>query len=207
MPLIKIQKSNKQSGWGLWFISESEQELLNLVHDELDTSIINPYKKREWLAGRALLKELVSQAGIEYQGTLKNEFGKPFLKGLNHHISLSHSFPYVAAQIDDMREVGIDIEQPKPKLFNIAHRIMKPEELSDAGEDMVKHCIYWCAKEAMYKIYGKRGLHFSSQLIVENFKLTNSGMLHGTIIANNTEQVVQLRYLVQPDYVLVFTQT
>ena len=54
----------------------------------------------EWLAGRALLKHLSKIFGVEYRGTVKNQFGKPFLAGHPHHISLSHSFPMVAAQID-----------------------------------------------------------------------------------------------------------
>lgn len=204
---MKVHKTNKHSLWGLWFISESENELANLVEDKIDDTIINPNKRREWLAGRALLKELVFQSGNEYPGVYKDEFGKPHLQGLPHHISLSHSFPYVAAQLNESHAVGIDLEQPKSKLLNIAPRIMSADELIDAGEDLVKHCVYWCAKEAMYKIYGKRGLHFSSELLLDSFRLQNAGQLNGTIIANGNRQPIELNYVIQSDYVLVYTQT
>ncbi len=207
MPILKVQKTNKHSRWGLWYISETENELKKIVDADIDSSIIHTQKKLEWLAGRALLKELVFQSGFEYKGTTKDEFGKPHLLEHALFISLSHSYPYVAAQIDSNQPVGIDLEQPKPKLLNIAHRVLSPEELAHAGMDITKHCVYWCAKEAMYKLYGKRGLHFSSDLLVDNFTLANSGNLKGTIIAQGNIQHTELSYIVQPDYILVYTLT
>jgi len=207
MPLIKIQDTGKQSAWALWFISEDEQELTSLIKDQPDATTINAIKRLEWLAGRVLLRQLVEHAGLDYQGTIKDEFGKPFLKNLPHHISLSHSFPYVAAQIDSHYEIGIDLEQPKSKLLNIAHRILSPTELTDAGNDVVKHCVYWCAKETMYKAYGKKGLHFSDQLQVKPFVLLNAGDLYGRINAKETSRDLTMTYIIQPDYVLVHTKT
>jgi 4'-phosphopantetheinyl transferase len=70
----------------------------------------------------------------------------------------------------------------------------------------VKHCVYWCAKEAMYKLYGKRGLHFNSQLNLDPFELKKSGELQGYIRANGIPKVVALGYIVKDDYVLVYTK-
>lgn len=207
MPVIKVHKSNKESQWGLWFISESEDELQNLIDEKPDPSIVNTTKRREWLAGRALLKELITLSGHEYKGTDKDEYGKPYLIGLYHHISLSHSFPYVAAQLDLLHPVGIDLEQPKSKLLNIASRVLSEEELMDAGNDVLKHCVYWCAKEALYKLYGKRGLHFSSELLINSFTLQNAGDLRGTIATGRNQLSIALKYFIQPDYVVVLTQT
>jgi 4'-phosphopantetheinyl transferase len=207
MPLIKMQTTGRQSAWALWFISESEQEFNTSIEERPELTIINTTKRLEWLAGRVLLQQLTEQFGLDYQGTTKNEFGKPFLKNLPHHISLSHSFPYVAAQIDLHFEIGIDLEQPKSKLLNIAHRVLSPTELLDAGTDIVKHCVYWCAKETMYKAYGKRGLHFSNQLLVKPFELLRAGDLYGKINANDCSRDLSMTYLIQPDYVLVLTKT
>jgi len=207
MPLIKMQTTGHQSAWALWFISETEQEFFSTIEERPESTIINTTKRLEWLAGRMLLQQLAEQFGLEYQGTTKNEFGKPFLKNLPHHISLSHSFPYVAAQIDSHFEIGIDLEQPKSKLLNIAHRVLSPTELIDAGTDIVKHCVYWCAKETMYKAYGKRGLHFSDQLQVLPFELLPAGDLYGKINANDSSRDLSMTYLIQPDYVLVLTKT
>lgn len=207
MPLLKIQKTDKQSGWALWFITEQESELTEASGEQVDSTIVSYTKRLEWLAGRALLKSLVEQCGLEFHGIVKDEFGKPFLRGYTHPISLSHSYPYVAAQIDSKIEVGIDLEQPKSKLLNIANRVLSATEFQDAGNDVIKHCIYWCAKEAMYKSYGKRGLHFADHLLISPFELKRSGDLEGRIIANGAQRELELAYSVQPDYVLVHTKT
>ena len=207
MPLIKIQRTGNQSAWALWFISENEEELISIIKERPESTIIHSTKRLEWLAGRTLLQQLTEHLGLEYYGTIKDEFGKPFLKDHLHHISLSHSFPYVAAQIDVHHEIGIDLEQPKAKLLTIAHRILAPSELTDAGTDVVKHCVYWCAKETMYKAYGKKGLSFLDQLRVEPFTLKNTGDIYGKISANGNSRQLAMNYLIQPDYVLVHTKT
>jgi phosphopantetheinyl transferase len=207
MPLLKIQKNSEQSGWALWFITETEQELSEISGESIDNTIISYTKRLEWLAGRALIKSLVEQCGLDFYGLEKDEYGKPFLKEHTHPISLSHSFPYVAAQIDQTTEVGIDLEQPKPKLLNIAPRVLSSQELEDAGTDITKHCVYWCAKEALYKSYGKRGLHFANHLIVAPFVLRRGGELQGKIVVDGYSRELGLIYSIQPEYVLVHTKT
>lgn len=206
MPLLKIQKNSEQSGWALWFITETEQELSEISGESIDSTIVSYTKRLEWLAGRALIKSLVEQCGLDFYGLEKDEYGKPFLKNHPHRISLSHSHPYVAAQIDQTTEVGIDLEQPKPKLLKIAHRVLSSQELEDAGTDITKHCVYWCAKEALYKSYGKRGLHFANHLIVAPFVLRRGGELQGKIVADGYSRELGLIYSIQPDYVLVHTK-
>jgi phosphopantetheinyl transferase len=204
MPLVAITNTDQQAAWALWHISETESELAFLSMEALPEEIAAPQKRLEYLAGRALVRYLAEQAGLDYIGIHKDEYGKPFLKNLPHHISLSHSFPYVAAQLHPTQAVGIDLEQPKDKLLRIGPRVLAPQELSDAGTNVTKHCVYWCAKEAMYKVHGKRGLHFDKQLLVAPFTLQASGLLAGTIVAESPQKIT-LGYLVQPDYVLVYT--
>jgi phosphopantetheinyl transferase len=205
MPLIKIQKYNNESAWGLWFISETEETLKKLIPEDIDNSIQYPAKRLEWMAGRSLLLELVKSFNLEYKGIYKDEAGKPFLNNLPHHISLTHSYPYVAAQIDTSHNVGIDLEQPKQKLLRIAPRILSEFELNDAGENIIKNCVYWCAKEAMYKYNGRKGIHFSTQLLIEPFELQNHGELKGTLKINGINHQIGLNYLLENEYVLVHT--
>ena len=207
MPLLKIENTGKESGWAIWLIEESEQELAFIASEQCPEEIVSLQKRLEWLAGRALIKKLVEYHSLPYAGITKDEFGKPFLRELNHHISLSHSYPHIAAQLDLNQSVGIDLEQPKEKLLSIAHRVLSPVELVDAAKDVSKHCIYWCAKEAMYKMYGKRGLHFSNQLNIEPFKIELAGFLKGTITVKEQKQNVDLVYRIEHDFVLVYTKT
>lgn len=206
MPLVRSEMTGEGSAWGLWQITETEEELSFLALESCPDDIIAPAKRKEFLAGRALIKTLAEKVGVQYSGIRKDEQGKPFLRDQSHEISLSHSSPYVAAQIDPREAVGIDIEQPKEKLLRVAPRVLSTTEENDAGNDIVKHCVYWCAKEAMYKLYGKRGLHFNNQLNLDPFVLKRSGDLQGYIRANGIPTMVSLGYVVKDDYVLVYTK-
>ena len=207
MPILKLQTEGKDQAWAYWQIQESEEELAYLAQQTCPDEIIFSQKRLEWLAGRALIRKLTEQCGLEYLGLRKDEFGKPFLKNHPHHISLSHSFPMVAAQIALKHPVGIDIEQPKPKLKAIAHRMFSPEEVEDAGDDLVKLCIYWCAKEALYKIYGKRNLLFTDHLHILPFTLLTDGAIKGMIKGNFETLNVDLQYFVMDEFILVVTQS
>lgn len=205
MPVDRIY-SSEDSCWGLWKITEEETSLQNeVIGETVPSTLTNPLKRREFFAGRALLKALLHQWEIPYPGIEKDRFGKPFLAGSDVHISLSHSYPFVAAIIHRHKNVGIDLEQPKDKLLRIAPRILSPQELRNAGEDVVKHCVYWCAKEALIKIYGKKDLIFSRNLLISPFFLQQKGDLIGRIIADNTETAIPLEYLVSDDFVVVFS--
>jgi phosphopantetheinyl transferase len=205
MPLQKIHELGSESQWGLWLVEESEELLAYEALESAPEEIVSPQKRLEYLAGRALIKKLVEKNGFEYDGLFKDEFGKPYLKELAHQISLSHSYPYVAAQIHPNTAVGIDVEQPKEKLLRIGSRVLSPTELADAGSDPIKHCVYWCAKEALYKIHGKKGLHFNHQLTLEPFSLAPSGRLVGHILLEELNTRATLGYEVNPEFVLVYT--
>lgn len=159
------------------------------------------------MAGRVLVQQLFRAMGLNFTGIVKNEHGKPFPNGYPYHMSLSHSFPYVAALINKRGPAGIDLEQPKEKLLRVAHRIFHPVELSDAGNNVVKHCVYWCAKEALIKIYGKKDLFFSENLLVDPFELGQEGDLRGRIVTPMSETIIPLHYSVSPGYVLVYNQS
>ncbi len=205
MPLKEIHQTRDQSGWAIWHIRESVEQLANKLIGTPPNEITHENKKLEWLAARHLVLSLSNHLGLRYFGVKKDAFGKPFLEKYPHHLSLSHSFPYVAVQIDHDQPVGIDLEQPKAKILKIAPRIFSPVELKDAGADIVKHTVYWCAKETMYKIHGKGELHFSNQLNIEPFLLQEEGSLKG-VISSTTKIEVTLDYRIEPDYVFVKTK-
>jgi len=206
MPLFDYSRQNQQQAWALWTITESEEELAYSAMETAPEDLVAVEKRLEWLAGRALLRELTGRLEIEYAGIWKDEFGKPFLKGSKAWISLSHSFPYVAAQVGPF-PVGVDLEQPKAKVIKVAPRILAPGELADAGQDLVKHTVYWCAKEALFKIHGQKGMFFARHLLVEGFQLTEQGTLRGEIRLASSPQRVGLAYRIYPDFVFVFTDT
>jgi phosphopantetheinyl transferase len=205
MPLEKIVIETDRA-WALWRVTEDEEALRLKLDDvePLPENIAHPAKRIEWLAGRIVLTTLFDALSIPFQGITKNDFGKPFPTGSDHHLSLSHSFPFVAALVDKNGPAGIDLEQPKVKLFKVAHRIFHRNELKDAGNDLIKHCVYWCAKETLVKIYGKKDLTFAEHLLIDAFQLAEEGDIRGRIIAGGRESVIPLHYQVFPGFVLVF---
>jgi len=205
MPLEKIV-TEQDWGWALWRITEDADTLARQLPtgETLPDSLTHPIKKIEWLAGRRLLTELFDGLSLTFRGVTKDEFGKPFPTGHDHHISLSHSYPFVAALVNKRGPAGIDLEQPKMKLFRVAHRIFHRDELKDAANDLTKHCIYWCAKEALLKVYGKKHLTFAEHLLIDAFQIAEEGDIRGRIIADGRETVVPLHYVVSPGFVMVF---
>ena len=206
MPLEKLVVELGRT-WALWRIEEEEDTLAKMVpFDKVPDTITSPQKRLEWITGRVLVKEVMEAMDLNYQGILKDEFGKPFPEGYDYQLSLSHSFPFVAVLLDKYESVGIDLEQPKEKLLRIAPRIHSEGELTDAGTDIIKHCIYWCAKEALIKIYGKKDLIFSENMKILPFQRQVEGDIIGKIIVKDMERVIPLYYKVHPEFVLVFNK-
>ncbi len=208
--MLELKGVGKERLLGLYRIENTYDQLLEELNpDELDRELLDTYsnvqKKQEWLAARILLREVCRFLGIEYMGTRKDSNGKPFLQGHSYQISLSHSFPYVAVIADPHRDVGIDLEQPKEKLKKISSRYLDDRELSlcmDLNIDAL--CIFWCAKEALYKIYSKKGLNFRNEIHLYpegDFPWNN---ILGVIDRNGEEGHFPLRCEHGSDYIMVY---
>jgi len=206
MPQLETDIS-KTRAWGLWKIEELEPELIRITdgREKIPTEITHAEKRAEFLAARRLVKNLADQLNLNYQGLTKDDFGKPLLRGYPHHVSLSHSYPYVTAIIDIEKPVGIDLEHFKSKLLRIAPRMFSTTELKDAGDSVQKNCVYWSAKEALMKVYGKKDLVFSENLLVEPFTLESSGTLTGHIYVNDAKTTLALAYKLYSNFTIVYS--
>ena len=150
---------------------------LNLTADEQAdlASIAHPGQRIEWLACRVALKTLIDDAGFPYMGLHKDEWGKPHLYSsvrgtfLPGHISLSHTPGWAVAVWHFARPVGIDVEPVRDQFVRVVPRVLSASEMADANGRADRLAVYWCAKEAMYKLYGKRQLTFREHLLVEPF--------------------------------------
>ena len=207
MPLENIVLEDSRA-WALWRITEDESTLAASLGpvEQVSATITNANKRLEWLAGRVLVKQVLNAMSFDFHGINKDVFGKPFPKGHDFHLSLSHSYPYVATLLDKNESVGIDLEQPKEKLLRIAPRIFHPQELSDAGSDITKHCVYWCAKETLVKVHGQKNLVFAEHLLIEPFEMSMTGDISGKIIVGEEERIIPLHYIIYPNFVVVFNQ-
>ncbi len=170
-------------------------------------SILHPEKKMEFLAVRQALILLMQKLNLNYQGTYKDAFGKPYLINHQGSIALTHAYPYVAVQWRRDSFAGIDMEGIQPKLLKVAHRVLCPQELEATSDDLNMLAAFWCAKEALYKSYGKRNLIFKEDLLVSILEEQPSGfLLQGQILKNKYQQKLRLKYLNYNNFGFAYVQ-
>lgn len=184
MPLVHSEKIEETSTLLLWKLTEAEAELQRNLGNgfnqaELDR-ISHPQKKREWLASRMLIKTLAEQFGINYVGIHKDEHGKAFLIDNDSHISITHTSEFVAVAINPAAAVGIDMEKMDAKLQRTSRKYLSPPEFDHASGEMERLCMYWCAKEALYKLYGKKKISFRDSIFIQPFA-TGDVLLQGQL--------------------------
>lgn len=185
MPIVQSQEFCKEGRLVVWQLTEDLPTLFGLLGSEwLDEEYAetqHPQKKREWLAGRVAIRSVVEQAGLVFAGLYKDEHGKPFLNQYATPISMTHSADYVAAVWHPRDSVGIDLERRHEKLIRVAPKFLSLEERHSVGDDLTLLCTYWCAKEALYKLNGRKKVSFR-----EHIRLTPSkeaeNLLHGTLL-------------------------
>ena len=171
MPIVQIQKINKEAIIAIWHITETVktlQELLPKSQVTKDFLLLTIEKQQtEWLSSRLLLYMVAEYLGVAVQNIRKDEFGKPYLQTnlQEYAISISHAFPYAVIALHTQKNIGVDIELRSTKLEKIAKRMFHSEELQWATT-LQDFALLWCAKEAMYKWYGKRGIDFRQHLRV-----------------------------------------
>lgn len=209
MSLIKFEAAG-EGHWAVWEITETLEELYGISklteREEAEYAAIkHEIKKKEYLAGRLAIKAIVEEGKASFAGVIKDDCGKPFLSGQKSHISLSHSFPYAGAILHAQRSVGMDIEKPQGKLLKIAHRFLSEEERLAAADEQKKLCVYWCAKETLYKIYGRKQVTFNKNLMVEPFVLEEEGVLKGQILMPDYQETHRLKYLQFNGYIICFS--
>lgn len=101
-----------------------------------------------------------------------DEFGKPWPGNLDGFVSISHSAHWFAVSYSKSHVQGIDIETVRPQLEAISKRFLHPEEiiwLNSQRERQKALQVFWGAKEAMYKAFGRKKLHFHSNIRVSEF--------------------------------------
>ena len=187
MPISKLEVLPNQGAWGIWHIEETQKDLFNRLPttDQCQKeylSISHPTKQLEWLSSRLTVKGLMEAFELDYQGLFKDGFGKPHLRHCDWSISIAHCYPFAAAAINQAGPIGIDIEKPRTQLLKIASRFLNETELELAGEDLDKLCHYWTAKEALYKIHGRKRLVFREHI---SLKTSEDAQYQGFINANN----------------------
>lgn len=191
----------------IWDITEPEEwfmEQLRLNESEQQQlASIKGHRRLEWLASRQLMSEMLGRTS---GALMKDEFGKPHLAHLPLFISLSHSHGLAAAIISKY-SAGIDIQKLVVKIERIAHRVLRPVELESLQEaTRMEHLhVYWGAKEALYKAYGRRELDFCTHILVKPFDFDlEKGYCEGRVVKNEYDVSFHIHYQMIGSFVLVY---
>lgn len=207
MGLIVKKKSGSDGLMGLWQIDEKECALFDLsilseAEKEQLARIGDAGKKMQWIAVRMLLAEMTGKR-CEIFYDINN---KPHLSHGLPFISISHSFDKVAVMLQKDLHTGIDIERVLPRIERIAAKFMNEKEWKYLSEEHRLEALYvhWCAKEALYKLYGKKGLLFSEQLIIQPFIFKDPGCITGTILEKSMNSSYELCYEKNGEHMVVY---
>lgn len=184
---------------GIWHIEESaewfrSQLMLDEKEKELIDAIKHPQRKLHWLSSRVLIRTLMqTNRFIHLESDLN---GKPVIRNFPVELSLSHSADLSALLLSKKFKVGIDIEQMDAKVLRIQHKFVSEKELQWVSEEERVEQLYaiWCAKEAMYKLYGQKKLDFRQHLFVDRFDYADSGLINGKILKGDYSLELKVRY-------------
>lgn len=167
MPQIFSKISASECQILVWKIEEPLAFFETYPQSWSTPAIENPLKKLESIAARYCLHQLSSE--FEKLILIQNDRNRPYFKDSDWHISLSHSYPYVAAACSRNNRVGIDVEKPGRNIEKIAPRFLCASELAKWKDSSNLLTLAWSAKESVYKAVGKPGLSFQREIEVIDF--------------------------------------
>ncbi len=192
---------------GLWEITEDFSSLDNLLDlNSEERATLNSFKsysrKLEWLSVRVLLSRMTAPGvRIFYNGKRK-----PFLTDRTFNISISHSNKLTSVLISRKHRVGIDLEYVSGKIANLSGKFLTPSEENAIDKKCWKYhvYIYWCAKEALYKICDKQNINFREDIIIDPFIPGSEGILNGKVYNNTIHEFFTLTYFKYQNYTIVW---
>ena len=209
MPLI-LRENIDNGEIGLWKVSEEIESLLLLAKlsdpDIITYSGITAiHRKKEWLATRALLNELIAE-----QHLIKYHIdGRPYLENSSTNISISHSTGYIAIILQPESIPGIDIELITRKVGKVGSRFLSPDELAICSEEaeLSNHrmLMHWCAKEAIYKMVPFSNIEFATDIRISlNNSIKDSGSFQGFFNDKSGPVPIILYYKIVSEVIIVW---
>ncbi len=174
MPLVSLEPFAETGYLARWKIEEDLDDLARAFRGTPEEiaefeGLHHPQKQLEFLASRALVREVCKRTGWVYHGLVKDEFGKPHFLRSTGYLSLTHSPTQAAVVLHPDRPVGIDLEPLREQLRRVVPRVLSEPELAHAGTDLDRLAVYWCAKEALYKLHGRKSITLRHHLFIEPF--------------------------------------
>jgi len=207
MGIVSIKTISSVSKLGFWRMTEPWEDLLRMLElpaAELEAfeGISKDKRQQEWLACRALLKEILGKhATIGY-----DRERKPHLVGMTTEISMSHSGEYVCVYLRESAPVGVDIQQMKPSISKGAFYFLNEAEMQWADlENNVQMHLIWSAKESVFKYAGEASIDLKKHITINPFSGNQNGRFEVNLQKGDNQEVVQLQFDTFDDYVITWT--
>ena len=199
MPLLLNKQIDDVSAYAIWNIQETFLELPYMSPEPFPAEL-NPVRQAEWIVGRILAKSLSEKFNIPFKGIGKHETGKPYLIASDANISISHSFPIASAMINLEKPCGIDMERPREKHIKVQNKYINSSE-KKYKSDLMSLCAIWCAKEVIYKIFGRRFLSFKDDIRIS---FESDTLMLGEITKKGHEETHRIHYEWVKGYLLAY---
>ncbi|MBF8961824.1 4'-phosphopantetheinyl transferase superfamily protein [Pontibacter sp. FD36] len=209
MPLLQTRELDAHTLLGVWLLDEAPEALrpllpAHLIPDE-NLQLAHPRRQREWLASRALVYQLLQQFTSEPLPLLRDATGKPVFAESQFQLSITHSPRLAAVILSEKYDVGIDIEQVSAKALRVADKFLTEQEKVFTAADEQQTCLYWSAKETLYKMYSQKQLIFKENLLVEPSHGPENNLLQGHVITDNFSKLYQIHHEVLHNHVLTYS--
>ena len=202
------KKLDNEAEIGVWQITETEEELTELSStpsDEMEeiSFIRSESLRKQRLAVRALLNTMFDEKVY----LSHHDNGKPYLENNPVNISITHTEKYVAVILHEEENVGIDIESLDRDFSAVEKKALSEDEIDDLEDDKRNEqlAIYWCAKEAVFKLLSRYNVDFAEQIEIERFRPRGEGELEATFTSKkDDEEEFDLEYITFDRHVLVW---
>ena len=207
MGLYLKKKLDNEAEIGVWQITETEEELKELSAtptDEMEeiSFIRSESLRKQRLAVRALLNTMFDDKVY----LSHHDNGKPYIENNPINISITHTAKYVAVILHEEENVGIDIESLDRDFSVVEKKALSEDEIEDLEDEKRNEqlAIYWCAKEAIFKLLSRYNVDFAEQIEVERFRPRGEGELEATFTYKDEEEEFDLEYITFDRHVLVW---
>ena len=183
----------KQSDLSVYLMDVDENKLDTYIDSLTDIEIIkfnsikHSGKKLEFAASRFLRTSLFGKKQIHYTSV-----GSPYIDERGF-ISLSHTDQLVGLAHSTEYNVGLDLESVREKAMQLHSKFIHASEKEhfaiDSAFDM---SLLWSFKETLFKLADRKGVHFSTDLIVRKEGERYFGTINQFHILHEYELTYQL---------------
>jgi len=182
------------------YLMETDENKLNTYLDSLTeveftkfNTIRHPAKQLEFAASRHLRTTLFGKKQIHY-----SDVGSPYLDN-DGFISLSHTHKLVGLAHAKTFNVGLDLESVREKAMKLHTKFMHPSEKNYFDtENAFDMSLLWSFKETLFKLADRKGVHFSTDLIIRK----EGNRFYGTINQFHILHEYELTYQLYEQYLI-----